>query len=200
MGATVLHQTSFRIGTPGNNADPDDTGTHSWDNADTNRANQAKETPFFVRLQVTEQNSNSAAAATWQLYFDTDNNPAGATKATTTSNVVRVVDDTDSAIADQATTDARLCADPGVTREDGLYTDDSDETGKSDISQNQYTEFMWCVQFQADAGDSTDYYFFLERSDSTLDSYDSIPKVTTAAAAASVVPQAQLLRSMGVTG
>lgn len=188
-GTAGLEQCGFRFCTgPGNNADPDDVKTHVWANENTDITNVSKETPFFVRLAIKEQNSNNSAEAVYTFYYNTVDDESTATQITTTSNVVRIVDDPEGAIADDTDTNDALIT-IALTREDGKYVDASNGTSKLDLTQNQYMEIQVCVQFQSDAGDSTDYYFYAYRAGSELLTYSSVPKATTAAAAGNNVPQ-----------
>ena len=183
-GAAQHEQFGFRICTaPGDNADPDNVGDHTWAATNTDVNGIEKETPFFVRLGILNSVAGSADA-TWNFtYRATADDSSDTTALTTTSNVVRIVNDPENAITDGAVTDDNLIAD--AHSEDGAYIDASDVTAKLDLAQNAWMEIQVCLQFQSDASHSTDYFFYAQRFGSELDTYDEVPKITTAAAGSS---------------
>lgn len=177
-----LTQAGFRICTaPGDNADPDDTEDHTWANENTDVTDIAKKAPFFVRFAIAEEDVGNSGSEAYSFYYNTEDNAATATQITTTSNVVRTVNDPEDAIDNKAATDVALIT-VAKSRENGQYVDATDTTDALDLTKNYCMEIQVCVQFQSDAGNETDYYFYARRAGAVLDNYTEVPKVTTAVA------------------
>ena len=174
-GAAEQYQDHYKWGDD-DNADPD---SCSFDSLDTPRTGQAKLENIMLRIQVHDEAADSAAAV-WNLYYNTTNNPSTATKVTTSSAVVRLVDGTPADGTATDDYDVVYDASGTYTWSDGEYSE-SDDSDKMALLDGYYTDLQWCIEFQSDAGDSTDYWFFARRADSELDGHSQVPKITTAA-------------------
>ena len=170
-------QSAFRICTaPGDNADPDNTVVHTWADANVDVTGVVKEAPFFVRIGITVTGDDSANWP-YTFYYNTVDDIDTATQIKTDSNVVRIVDDPESAIVNYAETSVSLLGFADV--ELGQYIDTVNLTEVNKIDQDHTVEMQVCVQFQADADDGTDYYFFVKRDGEVLDKYTEVPKIRT---------------------
>lgn len=179
-----LDQEGFRICTsPGNNSDPDDTTDHVWANENIDVTGIAKESPIFMRFSIAEGNVDNSGAEAYSFYYNTTDDPDTATQITTTSNVVRIVNDPYNVIANEASCNTELISSAKTFEAAGHYIDSANETSGIGFTQNYHMEIQACIQFQSDAGDGTDYYFYARRLGRELGSHTEVPKVTTAEAA-----------------
>jgi len=161
------------------NSDPD---LCTWDVEDTGRTDQAKTSNFMVRLQTAGVNQNNR---NWELWYNTTDDPSTATQVTTSDSIVQITNGTPT--DGTATTENVMTAHASYTWLDGNYFDTSNESGNYSIN-SEYTEFQWCVQLTASAGDSTTYYFWIMYDDGLqLDSYPATTcNVTTEAGVTTV--------------
>lgn len=161
MGQPYLDQDNWRIGDD-DNSDPD---SCTWrGSCGSSGYTYAKETPFQVRLTVSNTGNKTSGSITWSLYYNTTDDRTvvgGALQVTTSSNVIRIVSGTPT---DGAATDTQVCAGTG-TRKDGEYNDANDTITNFELtgtdSTAQWSELQFCVQFQSDATADQTYYFFL---------------------------------------
>lgn len=173
MANPILDQRNYRFGAD-DNADPDLCTFDASDN--TPKTNQRKLENFMIRLQVAEDAGVTAASKNWQLYYNTVDDPDTAIQVTQITPIVHISDGTP---ADQDPTTGNVCDAQVETWQNGIYTDASDASGKYSLAGNYYTEFQFCVQFGADAGDGATYYFYLFYNGAKLTgTYDNVAQVT----------------------
>jgi hypothetical protein len=134
---------------------------------------------LIVRFQVENSGNKDAGSDTWQLYYNSTNNPATASQVTTVNTDIQITDDGGSNnIADGAVCDAQRCGSNANTWMDGEYRDNSDDTSKHQILQSYYTEFAWHVQFLT----TGTWYLWMRVGDTALDGHAAVMTVTVNAA------------------
>ena len=181
-GTGDIWEIGFRICTaPGDNSDPDDTGTHTWLASGVDATGIEKGQEIFLRFCMQEVSSADVNNGVYELRYDIGDTPATGTKVTTSTGVVRIVNDPEDAVADFAVTNESLIGGTG-SQENGQHIDASDQTGKIDIGADNHAEIQFCVAFQADADDEEEYFFFLWKDGAPVDTYTATASVTTAAA------------------
>ena len=178
MGAQNIIQCHYKFGVnDGPTADPDNV---NFGALDANLTDQVVDTSIHIRIQVYNRGGNTDLK-TWQLYYSTDAIPAIAIQVTTSSAVVKIIDDAN--IADATVTDNstivfdELNDGGGYAWQNGYFIDESDYIPKFQLLGNQYTDFQFNIQFDDLAVGSTTYYFFLRENDTVLNNYNIVPSV-----------------------
>ena len=194
MGAPApsTRQVGYRFGDDSGTTDPD---TQIFDASDDiPRTNQAKGAgnQFFVRFKIANV-GDADTDGVFTLRYDTDNTPSTGIQVTTATSVVRIVDDPGSNIADATVCNTEVLSPyKGDFLPTGQYIDASNSTGKILLSLNSNIELMFCIEFQNDAVDGQDYFFFIYIGppSSPLDFYEVTAKVTIAVSAGLSIPVA----------
>ena len=178
MGATGERQLHFKLGV--NVVGVTDPDSVIFGALDTDIIAQPKNTPFHVRIQVI--NVAKTTSTPWQLYYNTISSVSGSIPVTTSTSVVKIVDDPN--IADATATDVSdtvFDSSGTYTWINGLFIDESDETPSFLLGETRYTDFQFNIQFDDTAVAGQDYHFFIMKNDVQLsDGYSQLPTVTIA--------------------
>jgi len=161
----ALRQSTYNIGN--DNATGGNPDTCTFDGADTPRTDQTLEENFMIRLGVANT-TPPANNRDYTLWYNTEDNATTATQVTTTSSVVAISAGT---ITDGANCTVELCtAQPETFEPDGVAIDESNSTGSISLASNDNIECQFSVQFDLNATDDTNYYFYIRENGNPLSS------------------------------
>ncbi len=181
--ATSYTQVHYKFGENiGNKSDPDNI---TFGALDTAPEEAIVEEPLHIRIQCVNYGVDAASDYAWQLYSNTTSNAATATKVTTSSTYVQLVDDTDIANDTRTTVDDIVYDQSGsYAWQDGWFAD-VDVTGTLDLQGESYTDHQFSIKFTTAAIGST-HYLFLRYYEYELDGgYDVTISVNISASSSS---------------